>query len=348
MDYANTDLNADIKNFMDSVKYVNRLVSSLGTERDDLNLRRKLDQYRDNTKLLEISISKKIGNKTERDCDEIEEDGLLESQFLQTREPWKSLYRESFEKEAKYTPLDYSKTNQRFSISPPKAQISTSPERKLVLLENARKFESEDQIMYDLLQERNREIEKVKNDLIDVVDIVKTTKNLINEQGDHLDIIESNLEHEKENTKEGVKILAQAAKQNTNVWPVSGAAIGGVILGGLGLFLGPIGMAVGGTTGATIGSIVGTSVSQFQKDVVDKEVFEHHLAEKWIKDDEAFNCPLCKAEFSQLIRKHHCRSCGDIFCSNCSSKRVRFHLEEMDRPRMERVCDQCYQKHWKE
>ena len=38
--------------------------------------------------------------------------------------------------------------------------------------------------------------------------------------------------------------------------------------------------------------------------------------EKWIKDDDAFNCFKCDKKFHALYRrKHHCRYCGQVFCA---------------------------------
>ncbi|KAK1945969.1 putative phosphatidylinositol kinase [Phytophthora citrophthora] len=42
----------------------------------------------------------------------------------------------------------------------------------------------------------------------------------------------------------------------------------------------------------------------------------------WVQDDAVFACFKCHTVFSMLIRKHHCRACGRIFCSACSSQRV--------------------------
>lgn len=38
----------------------------------------------------------------------------------------------------------------------------------------------------------------------------------------------------------------------------------------------------------------------------------------WISDDSAKNCICCHASFSITKRKHHCRSCGEVVCKNCS------------------------------
>lgn len=41
----------------------------------------------------------------------------------------------------------------------------------------------------------------------------------------------------------------------------------------------------------------------------------------WIPDSRVQRCFSCNTQFSMLRRKHHCRSCGRIFCSSCSAYR---------------------------
>ena len=43
----------------------------------------------------------------------------------------------------------------------------------------------------------------------------------------------------------------------------------------------------------------------------------------WIPNDKIKKCFKCKVEFGLLTRKHHCRICGRIFCSNCSKWNVK-------------------------
>jgi hypothetical protein len=43
---------------------------------------------------------------------------------------------------------------------------------------------------------------------------------------------------------------------------------------------------------------------------------------EWVEDGDCENCTDCKAKFSMLKRKHHCRWCGGIFCSECSRHTV--------------------------
>ncbi|OQR92302.1 phosphatidylinositol kinase (PIK-D) [Thraustotheca clavata] len=42
----------------------------------------------------------------------------------------------------------------------------------------------------------------------------------------------------------------------------------------------------------------------------------------WVQDDAVYACFKCHTQFTLLIRKHHCRACGRIFCSACSNQRL--------------------------
>lgn len=46
---------------------------------------------------------------------------------------------------------------------------------------------------------------------------------------------------------------------------------------------------------------------------------------RWIPDDIVNSCKLCEKQFGCFVRKHHCRICGDIFCSKCSNRFDYFH-----------------------
>ncbi|XP_063681263.1 myotubularin-like [Bolinopsis microptera] len=65
----------------------------------------------------------------------------------------------------------------------------------------------------------------------------------------------------------------------------------------------------------------------------------------WVPDHAVQNCHLCHERFNALKfkRKHHCRSCGNIFCGNCASKRICIPLKNYTTPVL--VCDKCYQEH---
>lgn len=43
----------------------------------------------------------------------------------------------------------------------------------------------------------------------------------------------------------------------------------------------------------------------------------------WVPDNEASACKICAKEFGRLWpRRHHCRLCGGIVCSDCSARRI--------------------------
>lgn len=59
---------------------------------------------------------------------------------------------------------------------------------------------------------------------------------------------------------------------------------------------------------------------------------------QWAQDSEASACTACVREFGLARRKHHCRSCGGIFCDGCSDNKMQ--LPSSSKPM--RVCDSCY------
>ncbi|XP_071108372.1 hepatocyte growth factor-regulated tyrosine kinase substrate-like isoform X1 [Haliotis cracherodii] len=68
-------------------------------------------------------------------------------------------------------------------------------------------------------------------------------------------------------------------------------------------------------------------------------MFAAEKAPEW-KDSDV--CTRCRVAFGMVQRKHHCRNCGEVFCSKCSSKSSiipRFGIE-----REVRVCDACFDK----
>lgn len=61
----------------------------------------------------------------------------------------------------------------------------------------------------------------------------------------------------------------------------------------------------------------------------DKDVIGMHLnkiypkeTKKWIDSKMIQNCQICSAKFGYIVRKHHCRACGGVFCGSCCNKYV--------------------------
>ncbi|XP_024429532.3 lateral signaling target protein 2 homolog isoform X2 [Desmodus rotundus] len=64
---------------------------------------------------------------------------------------------------------------------------------------------------------------------------------------------------------------------------------------------------------------------------------------EWVPDEACSLCTACKAPFTVIRRKHHCRSCGKIFCSRCSSHSA--PLPRYGQVKPVRVCTHCYMFH---
>ncbi|KAK2843356.1 hypothetical protein Q7C36_011571 [Tachysurus vachellii] len=64
---------------------------------------------------------------------------------------------------------------------------------------------------------------------------------------------------------------------------------------------------------------------------------------EWVPDEACNSCIACKAPFTVIRRKHHCRSCGKIFCSRCSSHSA--PLPRYGQMKPVRVCTHCYMFH---
>ncbi|GFS12293.1 WD repeat and FYVE domain-containing protein 3 [Elysia marginata] len=64
------------------------------------------------------------------------------------------------------------------------------------------------------------------------------------------------------------------------------------------------------------------------------------VADHWVKDDGAEACPACGVRFSFSERRHHCRNCGNVFCSKCSSFETDIQRRRITKP--VRVCQACY------
>ncbi|KFD55530.1 hypothetical protein M513_03582, partial [Trichuris suis] len=61
---------------------------------------------------------------------------------------------------------------------------------------------------------------------------------------------------------------------------------------------------------------------------------------RWIPDHATQRCMGCDSEFWVINRKHHCRSCGKVFCGNCSSYECPVPEEQLFEP--VRVCNSCF------
>ena len=59
----------------------------------------------------------------------------------------------------------------------------------------------------------------------------------------------------------------------------------------------------------------------------------------WVPDSQLQQCSTCGDTFNLVVRRHHCRCCGGIFCDACSSGRT--SLPGWGIQASVRVCDDC-------
>lgn len=65
----------------------------------------------------------------------------------------------------------------------------------------------------------------------------------------------------------------------------------------------------------------------------------------WRKDSEVTHCYSCQKEFLPIVRwRHHCRFCGNIFCSKCSENII--YGEDIDYKEEKRLrhCEKCRER----
>lgn len=63
-------------------------------------------------------------------------------------------------------------------------------------------------------------------------------------------------------------------------------------------------------------------------------------AAKWQKNDRIVSCSRCQSKFTATNRRHHCRSCGRLFCSNCAPANFKKSVVGYSKP--QRHCIECY------
>jgi hypothetical protein len=75
---------------------------------------------------------------------------------------------------------------------------------------------------------------------------------------------------------------------------------------------------------------------------INRFALEHRgFAPVWIPDDQAPKCMVCNAEFAVILRRHHCRACGNCICKSCFSQKSAIPGLGPD---LQRVCPNCFRQ----
>jgi len=64
------------------------------------------------------------------------------------------------------------------------------------------------------------------------------------------------------------------------------------------------------------------------------------MVDHWVKDENASACVDCGVKFTIYERRHHCRNCGQLYCSSCSKWSHEIPKFKISKP--VRVCKACY------
>ncbi|KAI8336116.1 hypothetical protein BC941DRAFT_398005 [Chlamydoabsidia padenii] len=67
---------------------------------------------------------------------------------------------------------------------------------------------------------------------------------------------------------------------------------------------------------------------------------QKHDKEFWMPDEQCKECYKCRKQFTMFRRKHHCRFCGQIFCSKCASHIIPGKI--YSQKGQVRICNFCY------
>ena len=59
----------------------------------------------------------------------------------------------------------------------------------------------------------------------------------------------------------------------------------------------------------------------------------------WIPDQRVTMCQLCSNEFTLVNRRHHCRACGKVVCSQCSANKAPIKYRQFESVK---VCSRCF------
>jgi len=79
--------------------------------------------------------------------------------------------------------------------------------------------------------------------------------------------------------------------------------------------------------------------TQMAEELADLQQLQNGHSLTWVPDHVVHSCVGCHADFSFTRRRHHCRFCGRVFCSSCTTHQVA--LPSLGYDTAVRVCEWC-------
>lgn len=199
------------------------------------------------------------------------------------------------------------------------------------------------------IEQRNEDIKFIASEMASLREVFEETNTEIHQQQEQMEQVFETTEEAKAIQKEATKTLGKSAKAASAVaLPAGCGAVGGVIgsitggiIGSLVIGGGAIpGVVIGAAVGAAGGAAVGAAGTTVLALATERQMHKARLSEQWQPDKYAKNCNACGKKFSQIVRKHHCRNCGLVFCSKCSKHKMTLPgVSTVLRPR---VCNKCF------
>ena len=79
------------------------------------------------------------------------------------------------------------------------------------------------------------------------------------------------------------------------------------------------------------------------KMILESQKVEHLMGKmpRWVQEETVDECSACRRRFWMLLRKQHCRNCGNIFCKHCTTKKMFIPAYGYTKNPV-RVCDKCF------
>ena len=231
------------------------------------------------------------------------------------------------------------------SVMPPSAQLSAN---EVALLEEEEEAQRRRVVPDGLVELREQAHERAAMraqaherflrqyaaDATQVAQVFAELGQHLEQQQESIDKVEDNTQKTVEALREGITEYAAGAKEKAKLGArqktlVAGAlggatAVAAIATGGLALGVAAGAAAVVGGLGAQAEYKLVADAAQGEVEAMEIQQALGPLKDRkeWSPDAEARKCQGCSVDFTMFWRRHHCRSCGGVFCANCAPKQV--------------------------